>query len=274
MINCLIFSRDRACQLDLLLRSIRDNLKGIDRVDILIKTTEDCYLQSYLSLFDQSFDESNLDIHWHFENSYKDFKSAVMDIVRLFKEPYTIVFSDDDVVIRPVDLDIIKHYKEDVNAISLRMGKHITYCYAKDVYMDLPQFVEQDGYILWNWQQYRRDLDWGYPMSMAGNIWRTEPLKELWNKIGFTAPNWIEGYMVGHAPQDKPFTVSFKEQHVYNVANNLVQTVCKNRHSGKYPVEELNRKFLDGYRISTETLYGKTFNSANGEAEYKLIKGE
>jgi len=140
--------------------------------------------------------------------------------------------------------------------------------------MQLPQFVEQDKYMMWNWQQYRRDLDWGYPMSMAGNIWRTEPLKELWNKIPFDAPNWIEGYMVGHAPRDKPYTVSFKEQHVYNVANNLVQTVCKNRHSGKYPVEELNKKFLDGYRISTETLYGKTFNSANGEAEYKLIKGE
>jgi len=271
MINCLIFSRDRACQLDLLLRSIRDNFKDIKAVYVLAKGTTLEYWQGYWKVSDYIQKPPRVLIR----NEGDDFRKMTLQSIRTdCIYPYTIIFSDDDVVIRPVDLDILRHYKDDVNAITLRMGKHITYCYAKDVYMDLPTFVEQDKYMLWNWQQYRRDLDWGYPMSMAGNIWRTEPLKELWNKIDFTAPNWIEGYMVGHAPRDKPYTVSFKEQHVYNVANNLVQTVCKNRHSGKYPVEELNQKFLDGYRISTETLYGKTFNSANGEAEYKLIKGE
>ena len=269
MINCLIFSRDRACQLDLLLRSIRDNFKDIRTVHVIWKYTETKYWKGYQKLFKECDKPELVRIQ-----ERPDFRETVMDIVKLFDKPYTIIFADDDVVIQPVNLDILRHYKDEVNAITLRMGKHITYCYAKDIYMTLPPFVEQDGYMLWNWRLYPGHLDWGYPMSMAGNIWRTEPLKELWNKIPFDAPNWIEGHMVMHRPTDKPFTVSFKEQHVYNVANNLVQTVCKNRHSGKYPIEELNRKFLDGYRISTETLYGKTFNSTNGEAEYKLIKGE
>lgn len=273
MINCLIFSRDRACQLDLLLRSIRDNFKDINHINVLIKATNRKYRKSYDKIFDDSVDLPGYSFWYEAKEIFKEDVMQIVDGSFFLSNEHTICFCDDDVVIRPIDLEILKYFKNDVNAISLRMGKHINYCYPKNAHMELPTLVEYNGkYMMWNWQHYNRHLDWGYPMSLAGNIYRTEFLKDLWNKIPFDAPNWMEGYMALNAPKDKPYQVSYQEQHVYNVAVNLVQTVCKNRHSGKYPIEKLNQKFLDGYIISTETLYNKTFNSANGEAEYKLIK--
>ncbi len=274
MIDVLIFSKNRACQLDLLLRSIYDNFpmfKFGAKMHILFKADSDEYDKGYRKLMKNG----NLNLIWHEEDIA--FKDEVMQIVHGFDEPHTLCFVDDDVVIKSVNvismLQIFDRNPE-VNALSLRMGKHINYCYAKDTPQQIPEFImDKEKVLKWNWVQ--AEHDWGYPMSLAGNIYRTEELVPLWEKLPFNGPNYIEGYMAMNAPaDDRPFQITYAYQRVYNIANNLVQTVCKNRHADKPEdaPEVLNELYLKGFRIQTSTLYGKSFNCANGEAEYILKK--
>lgn len=272
MINCLIFTKNRAMQLDLLLRSIKDNFTNKLDIYILGKTTTKQYKKGYRRLLKK---------HKYlkfYEETPGDFRLQVLGIMDKFKYNYTLCFVDDDVVIRAVKATKgINLLDSDpaILAFSLRMGKHIDYCYAKDQSQPLPDFVDTHGLLKWNWTVQRHDIDWGYPISVAGNIYRAGWFHLLLQTNQFDSPNMIEGMMSANRPFDQPSNICYPNQRVYNVANNLVQTVCKNRFSIDhfYDTKYLNDLYLDGYIISTETLYNKKFNCANGECEFKFIKG-
>lgn len=269
MINCLIFTKDRACQLDLLLRSINEFFLPRLDIHILAKATNSDYEDGY-----DKFLNENKNFHFYWEKPNL-FKNQVMGIVHRFNYDHTICFLDDDVVVNTVPYigEAILNDKQ-VNALSLRMSPKINYCYAKDIGMEIPKFVEQEEYLIWDWTKQPSHLDWGYPMSLGGNIYSHYYLFSLWDKIFFDSPNYIEGYMHLERSTWHNLQACFKEQKVYNVANNLVQTVCKNRFQRKNEnsPKQLNEKYLDGYHIDLKTICNKRYNSANGPARYKLIK--
>ena len=144
--------------------------------------------------------------------------------------------------------------------------------------MDVPKFETlRSGLLKWKWAKEEPSTDWGYPMSLGGNVYRHYLLMDLWEQIRFDAPNWIEGYMHMFRPIDRrPYQLCFTQQRVYNVANNLVQDVCENRfekENNNNP-ELLNAKYLDGYKIDLAEIQGKEYPSANGPATYKIKKME
>jgi len=240
---------------------------GLD-IHILVKSTEQKYRTGY-----GRFLKANEGFYWY-EESPNDFKDQVMAIVSRFNHPWTLCFCDDDVVVDHVDVvSFLKYITYDVNALSLRMGTHIDYCYPKDMKMVAPSFTVASELIKWRWVDYQRGLDWGYSMSLAGNIYRAEWLKDIWLQIPFTSPNLIEGLMAMRAPAHRPCQLSFSKQRVYNVANNLVQDVCANRHEGDPWMlpDVLNKQYLKGKKIDLSKIAGKVYNSANGPAIYEMI---
>ncbi len=277
MINCLIFTKNRACQLDLLLRSLDENfISGLD-IHILAKATAAEYKKGYEKLIEKYMGKIFV-WHWEVEGNFKD---QVMAIVNNFDHDWTVCFCDDDVVLHRVDVDpYLSSIKHDINALSLRMGMNITHCYPKNIDMEQPDLhIMENGLMKWNWMHCRRDLDWGYPMSLGANIYRTSWLKNVWDYIDFSAPNYIEGNMAMLAYQnldwcDRPFQISFTEQKVLNVDNNLVQDVCNNRYddSKGNAIPLLNSHYLQGFTIDLDYISSKIYNSANGSAEYVLKK--
>ena len=274
MINILVFSKDRAMQLDLLLKSIQKNFHTENKIDVLVLSTDQIYERGY-EIIKQRYSHASLHKQW----PNASFKDQVMAIVDLFDYDWTVCFLDDDVVINPVDLvPALEFITSDVNALSLRMHPGITTCYPKDMIMAMPDFQLCDNNLMkWNWAKYDPALDWGYPMSLGGNVYRHSYLKGIWEDIRFAAPNWMEGYMHMCRPIGwMPYQLAFTEQKVYNVANNLVQNVCDNRyeHNHNNSIEILNKKYLDGYEINLSKIEGRQYISANGPAEYKIIKRE
>ena len=274
MINCLIFTKDRACQLELLLESINKYFDTEDAtmldMHVLAKASDEKYREGYEHLLSRHMLDN---FHWEKDGNFKD---QVMAIVDSFIHDWTVCFLDDDVFVDYVDVaSFLRRITDDVNALSLRMGVHITYCYPKDRPMELPGFTVIDRSIIkWNWSDC--DFDWGYPMSLGGNVYRAQWLKDFWRKLPFTAPNYIEGYMAMNPPWQRPCQISFTRQKLYNVANNLVQDVCNNRYESKEianAVGNLNNMYLDGFKIDLSKIASKTYDSANGPAEYKMING-
>ena len=137
MINVLIFSKNRAMQLDLLLRSIDQYFFIVPRdVHVLVKATTEDYDEGYGILRKRYRD---VVIHRQWPDT--PFKDQVMDIVDSFNYDYTVCFLDDDVVINRVDvLPTLAFMDLDVNALSLRMSPEMDYCYPKDQFMKVPKF--------------------------------------------------------------------------------------------------------------------------------------
>ena len=277
MINVIVFTKDRPMQLDLLLESIQDHIitKPTPFVQILAKITSDNYRAGYEITKERYSNYTLIE-----EMPHQSFKGQLNKLLSGAIYPYTLCFLDDDVVINSVDmLQVFKGMKMNyINAFSLRMGKNITYCYPKAQEMVQPSFNSfSNNTMMWDWTEYNPSLDWGYPMSVGGNVYRTDDFKILCTELDYDGPNYLEGYMHIFRPTNsRPIQVSFTEQKVYNVANNLVQEVSPNRFEGntENDVSILNAKYLDGKKIDKYRLYGRVFNSANGPAEYKIKKRE
>ena len=162
--------------------------------------------------------------------------------------------------------------ERNINAFSLRMGREIDYSYATDQKLVRPLDLKEylGNFLMWDWTKGNPREDWYYPMSVAGNIYRRDRMINLWDRIPFSNPNLLEGYMNANRDFNYPYQMSYNEMHILNVANNLVQTVCENRFdsSAKHSVGYLNSQFLKGKRLGTKNLYDKTFNSPNLPVEY------
>ena len=266
MIDCLIFTKDRACQLDLLLRSIEDNFPELGSIKIIYNASSPSFLSGYQILFHRYpqhewIEETNL---------VKDIK----DVVSTFENEFSMAFVDDELIVRKHDitplLDTIRT-NELVHCASLRLGKQVDYTYTANIPSPPPNFIKKEGHDIygWKWEEQNPNADWGYPACINSHIYRTELFKGLILQNNFKNVNDLEGMFNRARQYFKPVMICFGEPMSLNVANNHVQT-GSNRHSNKdeYTVESLNDKFIAGHRIDPAPLYGYETNMATLELDY------
>ena len=263
MINIIIFSKDRACQLDLLLSSMQRFFRewSEQQVSVLYAASDDAFAAGYERL-------RALHPHAHYlrETSFQD------DLIRLFldfKRPFTSFLVDDDIFIDHLTLDSVEFHRfasdRRVLALSGRMCPRLDYFYMKDVTVRPPRFGPDRT---WRWKGLAGD--WGYPMSVSGlHIFRTDDLYTPVVETPYTNPNTFEGRALLKHPPRRPLMICYAEAKVFCVAVNKVQTVNQNRHADSYPVERLNTLFLDGRRLSCANHHLIRRRSAHGELEYE-----
>ena len=233
-IKWIIFSKNRAAQLDALLRSIYEYYPECDYTIIYKSDLE--YLGGYVKLFNTF---PNADIR-----KESNFREDVFDVLT---EPYTGFLMDDMMFIdrftggKEWDLFDRSH---NIAALSLRLHPGINFSYVKDMPIFNPFTGKQDLY-LWEWRAYASY--WGYPMSLDGHIFRTQDLVECMEVIGFDNPNQLEGMLASY-PIQKKFMLCYESAKVVNYPLNLVQDVCKNRNM-HISLKELNDNYMKGKRI-------------------------
>ena len=233
----LIFSKNRPAQLELCLRSHK-RFWGED-----IKV-----LYSYDTEYKKGYDKLKKmypEVEFELET---DFRQQVIDSLG---GRYTVYYCDDDVIIRPY-IDITDRLNNlDIACISQRMGQNYDYCFDSDVPVEIPRFIDN----LWEWQKY--PLDWGYPMSVLGNIFRTEDIKPIIEMTPFRCPNTFEGNLAKN-PIQKPLMVGFKEARNINLPQNLVQTISPKNRAGTLSIKEAYDRFMNGQIIDLDDVIEKT----------------
>lgn len=265
MINNIIFSKDRACQLDLFLRSYKTFYKNWDQTNtIVIYTSSDPFFEQGYAVCT----EEHPDVIW-VEEKTESFKMSVMRSLNPSRE-YTSFFVDDNVFVQPFsteDAPFVR-FSEDPNilCLSLRMHPGITYCYTEQREVERPQFIED---YVWNWHSNPRQGDWSYPMSTDGNIFRTAVLVPLVNNIMYSNPNTMEGAFAGR-PIPIPYMNCYSEPRLVNIPANKVQTVNGNISMGLNSAE-LNQDYLSGKRIDLEPFKGLKTASPHTERDYTFI---
>lgn len=273
-LQIIIFSYNRALQLDTLLFSILSHWKSPSYViDIIYNSSNDEFQEGYNKLKAKLSEYTNICFHRE-SNSHPDklnyllllnyfnylqwrdfpvvrhpktnFKSMTLDLIKRNKSKFIMFLTDDamfvdDVSIEKKHLDWITK-NPNHNQISLRMGIGID---------DSEAHYENNGsFLSWNFANEKMSTNWGYRFSVDAHIYDKKIVRKLLKRNIFVNPNTLEGPVCcdairqewlenGRCPL-KPLLFSFPI--------NMVQSVVENKTLG-VSTEKLNLYYLDGYTL-------------------------
>jgi hypothetical protein len=263
--NIIVFSKDRAMQLELFIRSFNKYVKNFDKyvINIIYTYSNDNFKLGYDKLKNMNY----LNVNYLKETNFKQ------DIIQLFnsENKYSVFFVDDDIFKYPFDfydnqMDIFEK-NSDILCRSLRLHPNLTYCYTMKMGMVRPNFLHNNIFV-WKGQS----ADFGYPMSVDGHIFKTKDILPLILNLNYTNPNSFESIMANNT-LNLPKMICYDKSIVVNNPCNKVQNY-NNNHHGTVKSDYLNNKFLEGYIISMNNIDGLENISCHQEIEIILEKNE
>lgn len=294
MIDIIILSKNRACQLDSCIRSIYHNFPSRGEINILyrIDNTDSDYAAGYEKLYREA---KNTAIFNRESNFHDDF----INLLKKSESKYILIMCDDDIFIRDLpeisvnNIISVKRENEKIGSISLRLGENINFCHPQQRPVDLPKngdriLIEdaindefagkfettakiETQIITWDWTQCYPHNEFGYPHNVNGNIYDREYLLNLCERVEFKAPNSLEAAMDANRDGTKPLMASFSETKILNIPQNIVQSEGRTLCEG-LSAAELNELYLAGNRIDNEKIYGISTNMCHNPIEYQFIK--
>ena len=235
-LKTLIFSKNRACQLELLLRSLSIPASVLYTYDPEFKAGYKKLINMYPGV---DFIRET------------EFKLQLIKLIR--KTDYILFLTDDDVMIAPVSVDS-PEFREfvkspDVVTLSLGLSSQVT---GKK----------------WRWKDYRGNYRlrmWGYPMSVDSCIFRKEDIIGTISKSAdISNPNYLETALNLNIPA-RPYMMCFSTPKIINNSVNQVQDDFP-AHTLGLSTHELEERFLKGERLSLEDIKEK----AKGARYYRI----
>jgi len=266
-IDCIVYSKNRACQLDLLLRSIKDHFKNVGQIHLLYAYSNDLFKLGYEQLL-----AKNPELQVTLQ---KDFHQDTLNIIQNIQTPYFLGLCDDDVFVRETDCsDIVNNlFDIEVNSISLKAGININGNYPERLY-SLPKFTETEPFLKWDWRKEDPSYDWGYPSCINSYIFLKDYFLHNIENMPFTCPTELEGHFHLRRAAFRRYMLSFKESTLLNIPTNRIQTLSPNPFGStyNYTAEFLNQTYLDGYVIVSKSIYNTPMRMGNEERELKFEK--
>jgi len=240
--NIIVFSKDRACQLDLFLYGFfKQPELSAQGITVIYAYSDIRFMMGY-----EILRKNRKKIKWVLES---DFKNDVLTSVDNGKT-LTVFFTDDDIWVNdfsfehPCFRNFYRHF-DSFSCFSLRLNPFLNYCYAygKEIKgKDRPVFKEN----VFCWKGLSND--YGYPMSLDGHIFKTSDILPLLKTLSYHNPNTLEAELSKN-PIDKPFMSCFDDSVIVNNPCNRIQNEFLNRNEGLNPAE-MNEMFLSGKRLS------------------------
>jgi hypothetical protein len=263
-LGCIVFSMDRALQLDCLLRSLFFNQQGECTIAVIYKASSDEHQKAYQ------------DVIKRFENQVQffeegvGFKPTLLDALDQINTGKLFFLVDDIIFTEKVNFDMLSKIDSSRYIFSLRMGNHLNYSYVVDKAQKLPQFIDKDDeFLYWDWSD--SEHDWAYPLSVDGHIFGVEEIRVLAVHFDYKGPNSFEGILQKEKVFfSKRLGMSYKKARILNNPCNKVQTEVKNLH-GDMHQDDLLKIWDSGQEINVEVFQGYINKSVHEDIifEYK-----
>ena len=258
-ITCIVFSRNRALQLDALLRSIEEYNES--PFDVYIQYS--CSLnhkQSYESLISKYGNATR----YTFVRE-ESFPVSLLDLIGKVKTQFLFFLVDDQVFVKPFNMEQIISVMKDNTFFSLRLGKSITDFGIFERKL-IPKYNTLPDYLEWSWKQNKDQKDWGYQFSVDGTVYRTLDVWRASKSIPFKAPNSYEDNMnsVCYFRGDN-IGMSYHEPVVINLIINASRQEKAYEHfeSGEYSTDDMLKLWNAGKRFSLEKVSSLVFCSTH-----------
>lgn len=262
-----IFSMDRAMQLQALLTSYFAHVANPVPVTVLYRTTSDGHARAYEQVFAEFGDRELTPVR---QLSGPTFRPQVLEIVDRLACSKIIFLVDDILFIHPVDFQEILAPDTRDCVTSLRLGQHLKRSYTVNQEQPLPRFEPRGPFLTWRWQH--GSLDWGYPLSVDGHVFGLRELRAFIAATEFDSPNTFEGNLQRHVGYFKTrFGLCYPVSRIVNAPWNKVQKDNENLH-GAVHQDEFLQKWHDGFRIHVESYYGMLSESCHQELVVRFVR--
>jgi len=266
-IVAIIFSKNRAMQLDLCLHTLYQQCQDIDRLDIsvLYTTTTQKHTNSY--------DILKNNYHGIDFIQEDDFKKDLLNIINnnthvLFIVDDTI-FVDNFYIGNMVDALGYRH-NEHTLGISLRLGRNTTHCYPLNKIQEIPIFINGwFGFKKFNWQKERYDFN--YPLELSSSMYRVKDLEFILRRTYYNNPNELEYLLSSNTVTiHKEYLLCYDISVAFSNPINRVQKTNNNKFATihEYTPEFLVDLFLDDFRIDPTAFENFISNGCHHEVEF------
>jgi hypothetical protein len=270
-VGAVVFSKDRAMQLDAALRSLWLHCPDIGKADVrvLYATSDSTSENQYARL-----KEAYPDVQFMRE---QDFKEQLLSAIAPY--PFVMFMVDDNMFVGRFLLAQAMHALEthdDALAFSFRLGQNTTYCYSMDRMQRPPDFRPVGhGFVKFHWAF--AEYEFGYPLEVSSSLYRTQDLFALMAELPFRNPNTLESHLAHQAHRFaalQGYAVSSATSLAFCIPVNVVQQVYRNRTGAGigYSVQELSGLFEQGYRIDVNRYAGFTPGACHQEVELCFVK--
>lgn len=246
-IDIVIPSKNRACQLQLLLRSIDKYFENIGNIYIIFKATDEAFSKGYEKLIGTI---PNLNITWIGETQFGE---NYMDVLNRMKSDYFLGISDDCVFLQDTIIPDDFQLAKDEAHLSLRLSTHNTYCQPGQFNVTPPEFSFLGGkFIRWNWATASHRYlggDYAYPSSPDSNVWDRKYFIERIRQFPIGILRDVEIGLDNNRDLTKPYMLSFTEIKLISIAANTVWDSGWALPNMGITPESLNDRYLAGNQI-------------------------
>lgn len=262
MITSIIFSKDRALQLDLTIQSIQENFPICKDIKVIYKTSSHDHDMSYRKLRNTHSDVQ-------FANQEDgELLPPIIDIIKKSCNNDICFFTDDNIFYRKsksTEADI-SNLLNDNCCVSLRLGVNITHRdFGNGLEPDAKPQLFKDGsnHIVWNRMSVPAGGYWNYPLSVDGHIFKRSVISNILHTIAFwpeaamiITPNKFEQILQRFFFEVTATMASEVYSCVVNSPNNRVQNEIQNKHGEKFfcDADTLNYLFAKGKRLDLDKI--------------------
>lgn len=284
--ECVVFSMDRAMQLDALLGSYAENVTNLAPIHILYRATNEAHQDAYNDVFKMY---ASRIVSIVVQEQRETFREQLLGILERIKSEKMFFLVDDDLFVEKFDLNDLVQLDTRYVIPSLRMGANLKECYTMQQLQPPPPFyrwcgvcdrvvesdvciseANRDDLLCWTWQQGMHD--WAYPLSVDGHIFSTAEIVALAKHTEFHSPNTFEANLQQYDAFFKlRLGVCYRKSRMVNIPCNKVQTDNANIY-GDIHQDELLAKWEQGLRIHYQSLYGMDNKSAHQEVVLNYIE--
>lgn len=309
-ITAIVFSRDRAMQLDATLRSyfLHCQDTNLANIHVIFRTTDALHEGQYYRLIHEYKNHTNLFFH-HQRKFHQDVLGLIAEgagmrwriimyqkllllghrsrhmrsLCLRFYEPHYILFLvDDNLFVQDFYLQNIIDALEahpDALGFSLRLGANTTYCYMSGRSQALPDFtifklLNSIKVLEFYWTKCKDDF--GYPLEVSSSIYRTYDLLPLLNQHWFGSPNQLEGCLAKNTDKFLPLPklLCFEQSVTFCIPVNIVQQEFSSKGgiTHAYSNQSLAEKFAEGERLDVEAYHGFIPTGCHQEIALKFRK--
>lgn len=273
MIQVIVFSFNRALQLDTLLCTMLEHWKQPSfELDVVYNTSSLDFQNGYDMLIEKM--SNNPFIHFHKEEQPADkvgirdilnihnikrfyerkclrhprtnFRSLTINLMEQSSAKHIMFMTDDAMFIDDVNLN------EDILTWILSEPEQNQYALRVGFGMDdkNAHYNECADYLAWEFDKQDSSTNWGYCFSVDAHIYAKSTILELFKRNLFVNPNTLEGPIYGDAFRHGLLNQGRgpKYTKILSFPINMVQTVDKNETLG-VSTEKMNQYYLDGYTM-------------------------
>jgi hypothetical protein len=259
-IHCLVFSKDRAMQLDAFLRSAKQHAPYAS-VTVLWNASD----QEHADTYEWDLWRSQMFAR---EHGGKDFEK----MFRLWLADFDrVVFHTDDDVFFPQHDPLIPSSVETTdNIISLRLGANTTHCHPMRQTQRVPEIINSS--LRWQWRE--EEGDFGYPLTLNATVYRSADLLPLLD-FPFSNPTELEAGLAAQADRFGPqwMTAPLRSCCVSLPHNRVsVSSGCPAGSNPAWQPDALRDLYLEGWRIDLDAMDFSAVVGAHQEIPLRFYK--